>query len=227
MGDSSFLQCLMDFPKEQITDETCELLEPYLSAADFTFASAQKASGNVAGLCNWCRAMYTYHHIAVAVEPKIVMLHEAEAELKLAVREKDGAEAKMAEVQAELDRMQAEFDAAMAEKTRLEEDAANTRKRMDAANALIAALAGEEARWTAQSAEFAGQVQRLTRWPPPSSPTWAPSTASSASCCCSATSRATCSSAASPARPACRSPPSLWRSRSAASGRCRGCPRTS
>lgn len=58
--------------------------------------------------------------------------------------------------------MQAEFDAAMAEKARLEEDAATTRKRMDSANALIAALAGEEARWTAQSAEFAGQIQRLT-----------------------------------------------------------------
>jgi len=162
MGDSNFLQSLMDFPKELITDETCELLEPYLSAPDYNFASAQKASGNVAGLCNWCKAMYTYHYIAVTVGPKIAMLHEAESELKLATREKEAAESKMAEVQGELDRMQAEFDFAMAEKARLEEDATNTRKRMDAANALIAALAGEEARWTAQSAEFAGQVQRLT-----------------------------------------------------------------
>ena len=105
--------------------------------------------------------MFTYHYIAKAVEPKIVRMHEAEAELKLAMREKDAAEAKMAEVQADLDRMQAEFDAAMAEKARLEEDAANTRRRMEAANSLIAALAGEEARWTAQSAEFAGQIQRL------------------------------------------------------------------
>jgi dynein heavy chain len=162
MGDSGFLKALMDFPKELITDETCELLEPYFSAPDYNFEAARKASGNVAGLCNWCKAMYTYHYIAVAVEPKIVMLREAEAELRVATREKEGAESKMAEVQAELDRMQAEFDGAMAEKARLEEDAANTRKRMDAANALIAALAGEESRWTAQSAEFAGQIQRLT-----------------------------------------------------------------
>ena len=162
MGDSTFLKALMDFPKEYITDETCELLEPYFSAPDYNFDAARKASGNVAGLCNWCKAMYTYHYIAVAVEPKIVMLREAEAELRVAMREKEAAESKMAEVQGELDRMQAEFDGAMAEKARLEEDAANTRKRMDAANALIAALAGEESRWTAQSAEFAGQIQRLT-----------------------------------------------------------------
>jgi dynein heavy chain len=87
----------MDFPKENITDETCELLEPYFSAPDYNFEAARKASGNVAGLCNWCRAMHTYHYIAVAVEPKIVMLREAEGELRVAMREKAGAEAKMAE----------------------------------------------------------------------------------------------------------------------------------
>lgn len=162
MGDSTFLSSLVNFPKEAMTDETCELLEPYLSAPDYNFAAAQKASGNVAGLCNWCKAMYTYHYIAVAVEPKIIMLREAEVELRTATREKDAAESKMAEVQGALDRMQAEFDAAMAEKARLEEDATTTRKRMESANALIAALAGEEGRWTAQSAEFAGQIQRLT-----------------------------------------------------------------
>jgi dynein heavy chain len=68
----------------------------------------------------------------------------------------------MAVVQSKLDEMQAQFDAAMAEKQRLEEDAANTQKKMDAANALISALAGEEVRWTQQSKEFDDMIQRLT-----------------------------------------------------------------
>lgn len=162
MGDISFLGALMSFPKEQITDETCELLEPYMRAPDYNFESAKKASGNVAGLCNWCRAMYTYHHIAKDVEPKIAMLREAEAELRAAVKEKDQAESKMADVQASLDKMQAEFDEAMAEKKRLEDDATATQRRMDSANALITALSGEEIRWTAQSKEFDATIQRLT-----------------------------------------------------------------
>ena len=48
----------------------------------------------------------------------------------------------MAEVQGKLDDMQAKFDAAMAEKQRLEDDAAATQRKMDAATELITALAG-------------------------------------------------------------------------------------
>jgi dynein heavy chain, axonemal len=57
---------------------------------------------------------------------------------------------------------QAQFDAAMAEKQRLEEDAATTQRKMDSANALIGALAGEQSRWTDQSKAFDDTIQRLT-----------------------------------------------------------------
>ena len=74
MGDMNFLGALMNFPKEQINDETVELLKPYFAAPDFNFESARKASGNVAGLCNWAEAMCTYHNVAKVVEPKIIAL---------------------------------------------------------------------------------------------------------------------------------------------------------
>lgn len=106
MQDSNFLGALVNFPKEQINDETVELLQPYFAAPDFNFESAKKASGNVAGLCNWAEAMCTYHEVAKVVEPKIATLREAEAELKVATKEKNAAEEKMAAVQAKLDEMQ-------------------------------------------------------------------------------------------------------------------------
>ena len=68
----------------------------------------------------------------------------------------------MAEVQGKLDVMQAEFDKAMANKQALEEDAQACQRKMDSANALINALAGEEVRWTQQSKEFDDQIARLT-----------------------------------------------------------------
>ncbi|PNH08753.1 Dynein gamma chain, flagellar outer arm [Tetrabaena socialis] len=162
MNSMSFLTDLKEFAKEQINDETVELLEPYFMSEDFTFENASKASGNVAGLCNWSESMAKYHNVAKVVEPKIAKLREAEAELKLATKEKNAAEERMAKVQAKLDEMQAQFDAAMAHKQALEDDAAATQRKMDSANALIGALAGEEARWTAQSKEFDVQIQRLT-----------------------------------------------------------------
>lgn len=45
-----------------------------------------QASGNVAGLCNWAEAMCKYHGVAAVVEPKILALHGAEADLKVPCR---------------------------------------------------------------------------------------------------------------------------------------------
>ena len=50
----------------------------------------------------------------------------------------------------------------MRQKKALADDAASTQLRMDSANALLSALAGEEARWTAQSAAFASTIEKLT-----------------------------------------------------------------
>ena len=161
MGDN-FLNALLSFPKEQINDETCEFLDAYLDAPDFNYAGAMKSAQAVAGLCNWCEAMKTYHFVAKVVDPKMRALREAQAVLDDANREKQKAEDELAEVQAGLDAMQAKFDEAMAEKQRLLDDAEATQKRMDAATALITALAGEEVRWTEQSKQFDLQIQRLT-----------------------------------------------------------------
>ena len=58
--------------------------------------------------------------------------------------------------------MQAQFDAQIAQKAALEADAAATQHKMESANALLGALAGEEARWTEQSKAFDDEIQRIT-----------------------------------------------------------------
>lgn len=65
-----------------------------------------QASGNVAGLCNWAAAMCTYHAVEKDVTPKMSKLRDAEAELKVAEKEKNSALAELAVVQASLDDMQ-------------------------------------------------------------------------------------------------------------------------
>ena len=161
MAKSTFLDDLKNFPKEQINDETCELLTPYLDMPDFTVAAAAKASGNMAGLCAWCNGMRTYHEVVKVVGPKMEALKEAEKALNKANKGLAEANAELAETQAELDRMQEEFDAAMQEKQALQDDADATKKRMDSANALINGLAGEKTRWTQQLNDFADTIARL------------------------------------------------------------------
>ena len=161
MAASTFLDDLKNFPKERINDETVELLFPYLHMPDFTVANAKKASGNMAGLCAWCDGMATYQQVAKVVGPKMEALKGAERALAVANKSLAAANAELDATQAELDKMQEEFDNAMAEKQKLIDAANATKKRMDAANALIGGLAGEKMRWTKQLADFADTINRL------------------------------------------------------------------
>lgn len=161
MSDSSFLSALMNFEKDNINDETCELVMPYLEMEDFTTDLARKSSGNAAGLCTWVRAMVTYHNIAKVVAPKRERLREAEIALRSAMKELSAAQAELDEKQRQVDEMMAKLDAAMKEKQRLQDDAVLTKNRLVAAEALIAGLTGEKARWTQQSKEFDETIRRL------------------------------------------------------------------
>lgn len=42
MSSGSFLQTLMNFPKDTINEEAVELLAPYLDAPDYTLETAKK-----------------------------------------------------------------------------------------------------------------------------------------------------------------------------------------
>ena len=161
ISQSTFLPSLKAFPKENINDETVELMQPYLDFPDFTVENATKASGSMAGLCAWAAGMSVYQQIAKVVGPKMLALKEAERAEAKANKSLAAANAELATVQASLDAMQEEFDKAMAEKQALQDDADATQKRADAANALLAGLAGEKARWTVQLGEFADTIKRL------------------------------------------------------------------
>jgi dynein heavy chain len=161
MIKTDFLDSLLTYPKEKMNDEMVELLYPYTERPDFNYETAYKSAGAVAGLCNWVSAMVTYHNIAKFVAPKTDALLKAEKSLEVANKKLAAAMEDLAVCQAELDAMQAKFDAAKAEKQRLQDDADLTKRRMDAANALINGLSGEKTRWTQQSKEFADEISRL------------------------------------------------------------------
>merc|ERR1719181_528565 len=161
MSRSSFLEDLYKFNKDAINDETVELLFPFTSAEDFTYADAKKASGNVAGLCTWVNSMVLYVYIAKEVKPKMAALKAALSKLDVANKKLAAAQGELDECNADLKRMQASFDEATAKKQAIEADALATQRRMDSANKLIGALGGEYTRWKADSEAFADQIRRM------------------------------------------------------------------
>ncbi|XP_054862859.1 dynein axonemal heavy chain 5 isoform X2 [Amphiprion ocellaris] len=161
MQNSSFLNMLLNFSKDSITEEVVELLAPYLDMDDYNMESAKRICGNVAGLCSWTQAMVDFFSINKEVLPLKANLALQEARLLLAQAELAKAQDQLDAKQQELDAVQALYDAAMKEKQDLLDDAQTCRRKMSNATALIDGLGGEKVRWTDSSARFQTQIRRL------------------------------------------------------------------
>ncbi len=162
LADVNFLKSLMGFEKDEMNDETIELLQPYVNMPVYNAETLASVSPAAASLCKWVRAMAVYHVTAKDVRPKIEKLKVAERKLEVASAKLKAKEDELAIVQGELDKIQKKFDEAQARKQELQDDAERTRRFTVQANNLIAALSGERERWTQQSNQFKDMIRRLT-----------------------------------------------------------------
>jgi len=76
LNDTNLLKKLKEFEKDQITEETIELLEPFLAQQSdwFTEENGKKASKAAAGLLKWTLSIYEYHTKSKIVKPKKIQL---------------------------------------------------------------------------------------------------------------------------------------------------------
>ncbi|CAF0865917.1 unnamed protein product [Didymodactylos carnosus] len=161
MGQSDFLNSLVNFPKDTINEETVELLQTYLQMEDFNLETAKRVSGNVAGLCSWAQAMAYFYGINKEVLPLKANLAVQEGLLSKATADYNAAQDQLAAKMAEVAVVQAEFDKANAIKQTLLAEADACRRKMHNASALIDGLSGERVRWTEASKNFEAQINRL------------------------------------------------------------------
>jgi len=161
MSQTSFLQQLMNFPKDSINEETCELLAPYLDMDDYNLESAKKVSSDVAGLLQWTKAMSFFFTVNKEVLPLKANLMVQEARLATAQGELAKAQGELDAKESELALVREKFDNAMKEKQTLLDDAETCRRKMTNATALIDGLGGEKVRWTEQSRMFEQQINKL------------------------------------------------------------------
>lgn len=140
LSNSNFLKELLEFSandKDNINEETIELLEPYLLLQTpdgrevYNGAVAKKSSSALEGLCTWTAAMSDYHKASKIVKPKLLLLSIKQAELQEAEEALAAAEAELAEVTALKERLKRRYDDAIGKKNILEENAAKTKKKMD------------------------------------------------------------------------------------------------
>ena len=160
MSQTGFLQSLQNFPKDTINDETVELMQPYFQMEDYTFETAKKVCGNVAGLCSWTKAMASFFSVNKEVLPLKANLAIQEKKFEKASAELAVANAQLEEKEREVAAVRAMYEEAMRKKQMLQDDADTCKRKMNAASALIEGLSGEKIRWTEASKEFEAQIQR-------------------------------------------------------------------
>jgi len=164
MLKTTFLNDIFDFSnnkKDNINDETCELLEPYLNLENFNASVAKNASKAAEGLCIWVRAMVMYHEASKIVKPKQVFLEIQESRLAAALEELGEAEKELKIVEDQVAELNTRFEDQISEKNAIQEQANRTRKKMEQANRLLTGLSDERLRWTDDAANFADRKRRL------------------------------------------------------------------
>lgn len=79
----NFMKKLKEYEKDQINEETIELLSPYFSQAGewFNEKTAANASKAAAGILKWAAAIYEYHEKSKIVKPKRIYLQIQEGRL--------------------------------------------------------------------------------------------------------------------------------------------------
>lgn len=170
LTNARFLNDLLSFSendKDNINEETIELLEPYLRLMTpdgrevFTGPVAKKSSAALEGMCVWAAAMSDYHKQSKIVKPKLRLLSIKMGELKEAEDNLAAAENELKEVTELKERLRKKFDSQMAEKNALQERAQKTRKKMDQANRLINSLGDNKERWIKNAENFKSLKQKL------------------------------------------------------------------
>ncbi|KAI5704390.1 hypothetical protein M8J75_004799 [Diaphorina citri] len=161
LNNVKFLSNLMNFKKDNINDETVDLMEPYIKWPNYTLESAITSCGQVAGLLSWTIAMKDFFKVNKEVLPLKANLAIQQIKLDQAMSEKEKAEAILREKNKEVAAAKAQLDTAERSQKAMLDEGNACKAKMDAATGLITGLAGEKVRWTEQATEFKNQALRL------------------------------------------------------------------
>jgi dynein heavy chain len=121
---NNFLKSLLEFSendKNDINEETIELLEPYLKLmlpnGELAFSGkvAKGANNALEGMCVWAAAMSDYHTQSKIVTPKLKLLEIKTAMLEEAERQLAAKQAELDECNALKERLRKRYDDQKAE----------------------------------------------------------------------------------------------------------------
>ena len=117
---------------------------PYIEMEEFHPDKVAKVSKACKSICQWVRAMYVYHNVALQVEPKRQALAAAQDELDETNRQLAAAQAQLAGVEERIATLEAQFKEATDKKAALAKQVEDCEAKLHRADKLIGGLGGEK-----------------------------------------------------------------------------------
>ncbi|XP_029311197.1 LOW QUALITY PROTEIN: dynein heavy chain 2, axonemal [Cottoperca gobio] len=147
LGESHFINTLVNFDKDNISDRVLKKIGQYCRQVDFQAEIIGKVSLAAKSLCMWVRAMEVYGNTFRVVEPKRAQLKAAMSQLAEKQASLAAAQDKLREVGEKLDQLQKELGEKLATKESLGKKSDEMEMKLDRADKLVTGLAGERVRW--------------------------------------------------------------------------------
>ena len=160
LSDTAFIKRLLDFDKDNIPPKVLNQIKKYIEDPIFVPENVQKQSRAATSLCVWVRAMDTYSKVAKVVEPKRMMLAQAEKELQASAAKLKAKQDSLRDVVERVVSLQMQLKAAEDEQEDLRVQADTTAKRLTRAGKLTNALGEEAVRWK-DTADSIGEAMAL------------------------------------------------------------------
>jgi dynein heavy chain len=157
----AFLAGLFAYDKDNIPEATINKIKPYIEMEEFTPKAIEKASKACTAICMWVRAMNTYHHVALGVEPKKIALAAAQEELDVTLAALENARGRLKAVMDRLDELETNFNAATTKKEELVAKVVEVQVQLSNAEKLLSGLGGEEVRWKESVRHMEAQMINL------------------------------------------------------------------
>ncbi|KAF7987651.1 hypothetical protein HCN44_003514 [Aphidius gifuensis] len=161
LSDGHFLERLVTYPKDNISNKLLKDLEKYVDNPDFLPHIVAKQSKVCKSMCIWVRAISGYAKLYRIVEPKREKLKEAQIELhniEDILREK---QKELFEVEEKIIKLEEQYNLAVNNLAELQANISLSEKRLKRSGKLIVALADEEIRWKKSILNFKILINNL------------------------------------------------------------------
>jgi len=158
---NKLLDDMSNFDKDHIPAHIITQIEPFYNDPTFTPDIIEKSSKACKAMCMWARAMYKYHQVTLVVEPKKILLAEAQISLDETMKVLAKAQGVLAAAELQIARLEASFKEANDKKEQLVVDVDQCRARLDRAVKLMGGLGGERTRWTKSCADLTNSYDDL------------------------------------------------------------------